>query len=287
MRQRISVRAVIHKQGGHEVMLLRRSTGRESILGHYELPGGKIGYREQPDDALARYLHDDAGLVPREITLRDVFTYTDRDDPALQYVFIVYDVKVMGESAVLSRNYDHMLWSLPSKTQRKALTESTRLLLSIASHPSYLTNNNVAATTDRRVVVYTDGGSRGNPGPSAAGYVIYEGDVLVRQGGKYLGRSTNNVAEYVAALLGLESALDFGAQVVDFRMDSLLVVNQLNGLFKIRNRELGPLHESIKLLENRFKSVRYVHVRRNFNAEADGIVNRILDDQAAGRADLL
>jgi len=279
MRQRISVRAIIHKQ--ESVLLLRRATGRPSILGLFELPGGKIGYREQPDDAVSRYLLEDAGVRPRSITLRDVFTYTDHDDQNLQYVFIVYDVVLQNEAFRLSRNYDQFTWMVQSKTQQKLFTESTRMLLSVAEHPSYLGNTVDNNASLRRVIVYTDGGSRGNPGASAAGYVMYENDIIVDKGGKYLGITTNNVAEYEAALLGLQKALEYGADVVDFRMDSLLVVNQMNGIFKVKNKELWPTHETIKLLENKFKRVRYTHVKREYNQVADAVVNELLDAREA------
>lgn len=242
MRQRISVGAIIRDHDGR-VLVLRRATGRPSILGLFELPGGKIGYREQPDDGLARYLLDDTGVRPRQMTLRDVFTYTDYDDQSLQYVFIVHGVTLQNDAFRLSRNYDRTRWVSLSKPQRKEMTESTRLLLSITDHPSYLTNIVDNMATLILVTIYTDGGSRGNTGPSAAGYVMYHDDVKVDSGSRYLGVTTNNVAEYEAALLGLEAALRYGADVVDFRLDSLLVVNQMNGLFKVKNRELLPAHE--------------------------------------------
>jgi ribonuclease HI len=276
MRQRISVRAIIHR--ADSVLLLRRATGRPSILGLFELPGGKIGFREQPDDALTRYLLSDAGVRARTIVLKDVLTYTDPDDQNLQYVFIVYDVTLVNDAFQLSRNYDRVMWSVPSKSQRKLLTESTRILLSISSHPNYLSDTVDNSTPLKRVVIYTDGGSRGNPGPSAAGYVMYDDEIIVDRGGQYLGITTNNVAEYQAALLGLQKALEYGAQTVDFRMDSLLVVNQMNGIFKVKNRELEPSHEKIKLLENKFRRVRYVHVKRELNRLADAVVNQILDE---------
>src|SRR5437763_1157145 len=112
MRQRISVRAIIHQSDDAKsgVLLLRRATGRPSILGLFELPGGKIGYREQPDDALARFLLTDVGVRARSITLKDVFTYTDHDDQTLQYVFIVYNVTLLNDAVTLSRNYDKFNW---------------------------------------------------------------------------------------------------------------------------------------------------------------------------------
>lgn len=281
MRQRISVRAIVRHNNKQDVLLLRRATGRQSILGLYELPGGKIGYREQPDDALSRYLYDDAGVRVQTVTLKDVFTYTDHDDAKLQYVFIIYDVTLVNDAIRLSNNYDDVKWSLTSAIQPKQLTESTQILLSVTDRPSYLGNSVDNRTSLKRVTIYTDGGSRGNPGPSAAGYILFDSDIIVDRGGEYLGITTNNVAEYRAALLGMERALEYGADTIDFRMDSLLVVNQMNGIFKIKNRELWPVHDKIKLLENKFRRVRYTHVKREYNQRADTEVNRILDSRAS------
>ncbi len=132
------------------------------------------------------------------------------------------------------------------------------------------------------VKLYSDGGSRGNPGPSASGYVLLDGNnqVLVDEG-VYLGVTTNNQAEYTALKLGLEAALRLGAHEVDAYMDSLLVVNQMRGIFKIKNRDLWPVHDSIKELEAKFRRVHYTHVPREHNKLADAAVNRALDDHLA------
>src|SRR4029079_11192883 len=94
-----------------------------------------------------------------------------------------------------------------------------------------------------RVKIFADGGSRGNPGPSASGFVVLdmEDSVLVDKG-VYLGVTTNNVAEYTALKLALEECQKLGAQEVDVYMDSLLAVNQMKGIFKVKNRDLWPIH---------------------------------------------
>jgi 4a-hydroxytetrahydrobiopterin dehydratase len=92
--------------------------------------------------------------------------------------------------------------------------------------------------------MYADGGSRGNPGPSASGYVLFDmdGNELVKNG-IYLGITTNNQAEYLALKLGLEHALKYGARIVHVHLDSLLVVNQMLGKFKVKNRDLWPINK--------------------------------------------
>jgi len=131
-----------------------------------------------------------------------------------------------------------------------------------------------------RLKVYTDGGSRGNPGPSASGYVINDNeDQVVEEGGEYLGITTNNQAEYQAVKLALEQCRKYCLDHVDFYIDSLLVVNQMNGVWKVKNKDLWPVHQAIKDLQKEFKKVTYTHVRREFNKLADAKVNEVLDNR--------
>ena len=130
-----------------------------------------------------------------------------------------------------------------------------------------------------KVKIFGDGGSRGNPGPSASGFVVLdmEDNVLVDKG-VYLGVTTNNQAEYTALKLALEECHKLGAKEVQVYMDSLLVVNQMKGIFKIKNRDLWPIHDAIKQLAKGFDKITYDHVPREFNKLADAAVNRALDD---------
>lgn len=131
-----------------------------------------------------------------------------------------------------------------------------------------------------KVKLYADGGSRGNPGPSASGYVIYgEGDKVLVDKGVYLGITTNNQAEYTALKLALEDAKKLGAHEVTVYMDSMLVVNQMKGVFKVKNRDLWPIHDAIKQLSKQFKSISFNHVPRELNKPADAAVNRALDEE--------
>jgi ribonuclease HI len=105
-----------------------------------------------------------------------------------------------------------------------------------------------------------------------------EDNILVDEG-VYLGITTNNQAEYTALKLGLERALKDGARELDVYMDSLLVVNQMKGIFKVKNRDLWPIHDSIKQMVPKFKKISFGHVPRELNKLADAAVNRALDDQ--------
>lgn len=136
-------------------------------------------------------------------------------------------------------------------------------------------------TTLKKVKMFADGGSRGNPGPSASGFVLLdEHDNVVVEQGVYLGITTNNQAEYQAVKFGLEMAKKMNIQEVDVYLDSLLVVNQMNGIFKIRNRDLWPIHQAIKELVQGFKHVKFTHVPREYNKLADAEVNKVLDNEA-------
>lgn len=288
MKQRISVRAIIREED--KILLLRRATGRSTILGFYELPGGKIAYGEQPEDALRRYLHDDAGLHIQTAQLFDAVTYIDGDDRDIQYAVVVYTVGLAEghHSIKLSQNYDKYEWKKQSEVQQNSLTDLTQLLLGIIQQEQKteeivesVINNDVKKSSEKQITIYTDGGSRGNPGPSACGYVIINNtQEVIDQGGEYLGITTNNQAEYHGVRLGLEKARELGYAQIDFRLDSMLVVNQMNGIYKIKNRELWPIHERIRDLMTYFEKVTFSHVRREFNQLADGMVNRTLDAHA-------
>ena len=286
MNQRIAVRAIIRKD--EKTLLLRRASGRSTILGKYELPGGKLDYGEQPEDALGRYLQNDAGLVIHTAQLFDVLTYIDHDDRDIQYVFILYLVSVAPGNVTLSPSYDHFLWKKVQNIQQDELTESAKLLLGISQQEvtsvkqQELIGSDVTESTDlHHAIIYSDGGSRGNPGPSASGFVIMnDREHVIHEGGMYLGITTNNQAEYHGVRLALEKAKEMGVKTVDFRLDSLLVVNQVNGVYKIKNRELWPIHERIRELAADFDKITFTHVRREFNQLADGMVNKILDAHA-------
>jgi ribonuclease HI len=128
--------------------------------------------------------------------------------------------------------------------------------------------------------LYTDGGSRGNPGDSACAYVICKlDDTVVEKSGYYMGVATNNQAEYLGMIKGVERARDLGIDRIHLYSDSQLVVNQMNGFYKVKNQELLPLHLQLKQLADSFEEVSFHHIPRALNAEADKEVNRILDTQ--------
>jgi ribonuclease HI/pterin-4a-carbinolamine dehydratase len=137
-----------------------------------------------------------------------------------------------------------------------------------------------AGVHPEEVKIFTDGGSRGNPGPSASGFVVLDmEDTVLVEKGVYLGVTTNNVAEYTALKLALEECRKMGVKQIHAYLDSLLVVNQMRGIFKIKNRDLWPIHDAIKKLAAEFDEVQFDHVPRELNKLADAAVNKALDEE--------
>ena len=127
-------------------------------------------------------------------------------------------------------------------------------------------------------MVYADGASRGNPGPAAIGVVIFDDkNRECHRISETIGQTTNNVAEYRAAIAGLEAALALGARHVELRMDSELVVRQLDSRYRVRNPGLKRLFARMKDLRWRFASFRAVAIPREENALADKLANQALD----------
>lgn len=124
--------------------------------------------------------------------------------------------------------------------------------------------------------IYCDGGARGNPGPAASAFIVYENKKIIHKEGKALGVTTNNVAEYTAVIMALTWLKE--ATSVTFFLDSELVVKQLTGLFKIKDEKLKELAINVKELERKFSGeIFYKSVRRESNAVADALVNETLD----------
>ena len=124
----------------------------------------------------------------------------------------------------------------------------------------------------------TDGGSRGNPGPAAYGYVLESDDGHVLDAhGETIGVATNNVAEYCGLIAGLEKAVEIGVDELEVVSDSELLVNQMRGDYKVKNEALRELHAEASALEDRLGKVRYKAVRREHNELADRLVNDALD----------
>lgn len=131
-----------------------------------------------------------------------------------------------------------------------------------------------------RAVLRSDGGARGNPGPAGAGFVIEADGATVCRAGRYLGVTTNNVAEYEALIWGLENVRALGYGEVSVYADSELVVKQLRGEYRVKNANLKPLFTRALALLRGFGSFEVGHVRREENHHADALANEAMDARA-------
>jgi ribonuclease HI len=136
----------------------------------------------------------------------------------------------------------------------------------------------VQETPLKRLKIYTDGASRGNPGEAGAGVVILnEKNESIRELSRYLGQATNNVAEYQGLLLSLEKASELGAEEVDIFSDSELLTRQVNGIYKVKNEKLKPLYQKVLELRKNFKKFSITHIAREKNKAADKLANKAID----------
>jgi ribonuclease HI len=131
-----------------------------------------------------------------------------------------------------------------------------------------------------RLIMYADGGSRGNPGDAGIGVAIFdENNNPVKEISRYIGTQTNNVAEYYALIRALEEAFNLGAKSVDIFMDSELVVRQINGEYQVKSEGLKPLYNIAMAYLKKFSSYSISHVKRNGNKVADRLANEGIDSK--------
>lgn len=125
--------------------------------------------------------------------------------------------------------------------------------------------------------IFTDGGARGNPGPAAIATVFYQNQAKVGEYGKFIGKATNNEAEYQAIIMAFEKAKQLKAKNLDFFLDSELAVKQLNHQYKVKDDKIIPLFIKIWNLMLDFDKVTFTHIPREKNKEADKLLNKVLD----------
>ncbi len=137
----------------------------------------------------------------------------------------------------------------------------------------------------KKLIIYTDGGARGNPGPAGIGIVVCHGqneNNILGQYKKYIGETTNNQAEYQAVVFGLQKAKEMKAEEVEVRLDSELVCSQLNMEYKIKNKDFQDSFIKIWNLRQSFKKVTFKHIPREQNRLADKLVNQAIDKKLLG-----
>jgi ribonuclease HI len=140
-------------------------------------------------------------------------------------------------------------------------------------HNVYLLKADLSTLT-----IYTDGAARGNPGPAAIGVVLKDqAGNIVAEISRCLGSTTNNQAEYLAIIAGLEKAVSLGAGSITVKSDSELVVKQINGLYKIKNTALRPLYQQVVQFVGQLQGFSISYIPREQNAAADALANKALD----------
>lgn len=271
--------AIIHN-ASQQVLVVRRSKDDHFLPGYLELPGGRVLSGESLEHALRRKLSSELATHSELPLYFTSFASSNRKGAYLRTVFeVAYNQKHPIE---LSKAHNEYVWVDYSRIPKEKITTDARKILE--QYLGVYKENNVEESTT--LSIFTDGGSRGNPGPSASAYVIYNKyREILESGGSYIGITTNNLAEYTAVLLALKAARQHAdnSHTVLFYIDSLLVVNQMNGLYKIKNRELWPVNQQIREEMKNFKEVQFTHIPRENNTAADAKVNEILDAHAGAR----
>lgn len=277
MKQRIRVVGIIKNEDG--ILVFKRSRGRSESPAFWELPTGKIKFGEQPEEAMARFLTEYTSLDILSAHLKDVITFLAPEGSSqLSNLYIIYELKVNGNIKPKPRDrYTAYKFVKDFTTSNIHLDEASYSVIEIEESriaPGHISPRETA----NGVTVNVDGASRGNPGPSGIGYCIYDyNGKLIEQGGEFIGFASSRLAEYYAMKKGIERAIELGYKVVHFISDSLMVVNQLNGIFNIKNRDIIPIYDVIQEKLKFFDAVSFSHVPRSQNLIADSEANKSID----------
>ena len=282
MKQRIRVVGIAKTVDG--TLLLKKAKGRMEQEPEWELLTGKIRFGEQPEEAMARTAYEYLGVELAEVKLKDVVTFTSLADASGQSnLYIVFSIK-MPEGVKINPvdRYTMYKYSKLEEMVTMRLTDSTISVLEITDKRTPLegvkTVMNQAREAANGATVYVDGGSRGNPGPAATGYyIVGEDGRVLGQGGDFVGFATSRVAEYYAMRTGIKKAIELGLKRVRFVGDNLMMINQLRGIYQVKNKDLIPIYNEIQDLLRNFEAVSFVHVKRSQNAIADSEATEALE----------
>ena len=283
MKQRIRVVGIIRSEDGILVFKCNRGRGEGPVF--WELPTGKIKFGEQPEEAMARSLTEDTGLVATSVTLKDVITFLAPEGSSqLSNLYIIYELKVrQGHKPTPRERYTAYKYIKDFASTNIRLNETSASVIEIEEEKTTSNSTNLRDTANA-ATINVDGASRGNPGPSGIGYVIYDSNgQTVERGGEFIGFATSRMAEYYAMRKGVSRAIELGFRTIRFISDSLMVVNQLNGIFKIKNQDILPIYRDIQEMVSKFDAVSFVHVPRSQNAVADSEANRAIDQTLTRR----
>lgn len=277
MKQRIRVVGIMENEEG--ILVFKHHRGRSEAPAFWELPTGKIGFGEQPEEAMARALLEYTGLSASTIALKDVITFLAPEGASqLSNLYIVYKLSIPDSKKPSPKErYTAYKYIKDFTTTNVRLNETTISVLEIEGN-KIAPNRTAYRETANSITINVDGASRGNPGPAGIGYCIYDnGGHVIERGGEFIGFASSRVAEYYAMRKGIERAIELGYKAVHFISDSLMVINQLNGIFSIKNRDIMPIFHDIQEMASRFDAVSFTHVPRSQNTAADAEANRAID----------
>ena len=277
MKQRIRVVGIIKTEDG--VLVLKRNRGRSEAPVFWELPTGKIKFGEQPEESMVRSLAEYTGITAKQIKLKDVITFLALEGSSrLSNLYIVYEIIADNVKPNPRERYTGYKYIRDYNTANIRLSEASLSVIEIVEgkvNPGRISPRDTASS----VTIYVDGASRGNPGPAGIGYCIVDTNGnTIKQGGEFIGFATSRVAEYYAMKKGVEQAIEMNLNTVRFVSDSLMVVNQLNGIFSVKNQDILPIYKSIQDKLENFDAVSFTHVNRSENTIADYEANRAISE---------
>ena len=282
MKQRIRVVGIIRNEDG--VLIFKRNRGRSEAPVFWELPTGKIKFGEQPEEAMVRTLSEYTNLTPSSVKIKDVITFLALEGSSrLCNLYIVYEIKINGAIRPEPKErYTAYKFVKDFSSTNIKLNEASLSVMEIVDG-KVMTSHVSPRDTATSVAIYVDGASRGNPGPSGIGYNVVDVDGhTIERGGKFIGFATSRVAEYYAMRNGVNLAIKLGLKTVRFVSDSLMVVNQLNGIFAIKNQDILPIYQDIEDKLKNFEAVSFTHMPRSSNSVADHEANAAIDRMLQG-----
>lgn len=278
MKQKIKIAAII-KDSSNRIIVLKN---KDNL---FEIPQSSMNFSEQPESCLDRALVECFGRSPEKVKIKDAISYVSPGETKRKsiYLYVLYEVFYKNVETISLDKNNSRYFELDYIQQEdyivdSQLTDSTNYVLNIFSQYSdIIRESGKSNEREEKYQLFVDGGSRGNPGISAAGFVLLKSDEKIDSGGEFLGITDNAQAEYHSLKIGLEAAIKCNIKNLSVYMDNLMVVNQINGIYKVKNRGLWPIYSKIKELSRDFYTLSVSHVRRENNTLADKEVNKILD----------
>ena len=280
MKQRIRVVGII--KTGEGTLILKRNRGRSETPVFWELPTGKIKFGEQPEEAMLRSLVEYTGLTASSIKIRDVITFLALEGSnRLSNLYIIYEITLADPEKAKPTPRDRYTGYKYIKDFTAAGVRLDEASLSVFEivEGKFVSNRISPRGAASAVTIHVDGASRGNPGPAGIGYQIIDTNgQVIEQGGKFIGFATSRVAEYYAMRHGIDRAIELGLKSAHFISDSLMVVNQLNGIFTVKNHDIQPIYQEIQKKLDFFDSISFSHVTRDQNIVADREAGLAIDN---------